>query len=139
MVIDALKLVGVFAALIEQSVPHIYLSVLSFAAAKSQIANHYRSIYPCRLGLESGQALNWPSIQTIIEGHSNIVSSVAFSPDGKHIALGSWDKTARVWDVKSGELVAGPFEGHSSSVTSVAFSADDKHIASGSWDKTVRV
>ena len=30
--------------------------------------------------------------------HSKKVSSVAFSPDGKTIVSGSWDKTIKVWD-----------------------------------------
>ena len=30
--------------------------------------------------------------------HSNSVSSVAFSPDGKTIVSGSTDKTIKVWD-----------------------------------------
>ena len=30
--------------------------------------------------------------------HSSMVTSVAFSPDGKTIVSGSWDKTIKVWD-----------------------------------------
>ena len=33
-----------------------------------------------------------------VTGHSEPVSSVAYSPDGKHIVSGSWDKTVKVWD-----------------------------------------
>ncbi|KAG0375039.1 hypothetical protein BGX24_009614 [Mortierella sp. AD032] len=34
-----------------------------------------------------------------LSGHSNTVSSVSYSPNGKHIALGSYDGTVRLWDV----------------------------------------
>jgi WD40 repeat protein len=67
------------------------------------------------------------------------VFSVCFSPDGKHIASGSGDKTVRIWDVETGEMVQEPLQGHGDSVGSVCFSPDGKHIASGSGDKTVRI
>ena len=38
-------------------------------------------------------------------GHSNEVDSVAFSPDGKTLASGSWDNTIKLWNVETGELV----------------------------------
>jgi WD40 repeat protein len=67
------------------------------------------------------------------------VISVAYSPDGKHIASGSFDNTVRVWDAQTGAPVGHPFTGHSNPVRSVAYSPDGKHIASGSEDNTVRV
>ena len=38
--------------------------------------------------------------------HDNYVSSVAFSPDGKYVVSGSWDKTARVWIYLPEDLIA---------------------------------
>src|SRR5262249_40496847 len=52
-------------------------------------------------------------------------------------ASGSLDKTVRLWDVKTKELVH-TFEGHQSWVYSVAFGPRNL-LASGSLDKTVRV
>ncbi|PPQ90302.1 hypothetical protein CVT25_013271 [Psilocybe cyanescens] len=78
-------------------------------------------------------------VQPPLEGHSNVVYSVAFSSDGKHIVSGSHDKTIRLWDAKTGELVQPPLEGHNSGVNSVAFSPDGKHIMSGAEDKTIRL
>jgi len=72
-------------------------------------------------------------------GHTDSVRSIAFSPDGQHVASGSGDRTIRIWNVATGKTVAGPFNGHSSWVRSVAFSPDGQQVASGSQDCTIRV
>ena len=41
-----------------------------------------------------------------LTGHSRLVTSVTYSPDGKHIASGSRDKTVKVWDAATGEEVS---------------------------------
>jgi WD40 repeat protein len=67
-----------------------------------------------------------------------VVSSVAFSADGKRILTGSEDGTARVWDAEKGhELRA--LKGHTHHVSSVAFSPDGKRILTGSRDTTAKV
>jgi WD40 repeat protein/ribosomal protein S27E len=66
------------------------------------------------------------------------VLSVAFSPDGKRIVTGGWDKTLKVWDATSGQETLS-LKGHTGGVLSVAFSPDGKRIVSGSWDKTLKV
>ena len=67
-----------------------------------------------------------------LKGHSDWVSSVAFSPDGKLVASGSQDDTVRLWDTAMGAH-AEPLKGHSDSgrVSSVAFSPNGKLVASG--------
>jgi WD40 repeat protein len=67
-----------------------------------------------------------------------LVTSVAFSPDGRLIASGSKDKTIKLWDVKTGEEIR-TLKGHSSWVNSVTFSPDGRLIASGSEDKTIKL
>ena len=73
-----------------------------------------------------------------MEGHSDWVYSVAFSPDGQYLASASRDNTVKLWHVKSGECTR-TMEGHSYWVSSVAFSPDGQYLASCSADKTVKI
>jgi len=70
-------------------------------------------------------------------GHADRITSLAFSPDNKFLLTGSADKTARLWDISSGQLLR-VFSGHSAAISSVAFSPDGKRIITTSLDKSVR-
>jgi len=75
-------------------------------------------------------------IYTIQEPDS--VRSVAFSPDNKLIATGSFDKTAKLRDAETGKLLV-DLRGHRGAVNSVAFSPDGKLLATGSLDSTIKL
>ncbi|MEH2198225.1 WD40 repeat domain-containing protein, partial [Nostoc sp.] len=73
-----------------------------------------------------------------LTGHSSSVNSVVFSPDGKTLASGSYDKTIKLWDVSTGKAIK-TLTGHSGLVYSVVFNPDGKTLASGSDDKTIKL
>jgi WD40 repeat protein len=72
------------------------------------------------------------------QGHTQVITSVAFSPNGSQIISGSGDSTVRVWDAISGKHKH-TLKGHTHWIYSVEFSSDGSRIISGSWDRTVRV
>ncbi|MEG4089742.1 WD40 repeat domain-containing protein, partial [Microcoleus sp. Pol12B4] len=78
----------------------------------------------------------WQCVYTL-PGHSSFVNSLAISPDGKIMASGSWDKTIKIWNLETAELI-GTLTGHSDRVNSVAISSDGKMLVSGSSDETIK-
>jgi WD40 repeat protein len=73
-----------------------------------------------------------------LTGHAKLVFSVAYSPDGKTLASGSYDQTIKLWDFASGKEKA-TLKGHDLSISPLAFSPDGKTLASGSEDYTIKL
>ena len=69
------------------------------------------------------------------------VSAVAISPDNRWLVTGSYDKTARLWDLSAKDPAANPvvLRGHEGWVTAVAISPDNRWLVTGSSDKTARL
>jgi WD40 repeat protein len=65
----------------------------------------------------------------IFTGHTNNVTGLALSPDGKYALSASFDKTVRLWDIETGEEIR-RFSSHGE-VKSMAFSSDGQRILTG--------
>jgi WD40 repeat protein len=73
-----------------------------------------------------------------VKGHSQAVTSVAFSPKQELLATASDDKSIKLWHLPTLEEIF-TLEGHSHAVKSVSFSPDGEILASGGWDKQVKL
>eukprot|EP00744_Colponema_vietnamica_P000288 GILI01000516.1.p1 GENE.GILI01000516.1~~GILI01000516.1.p1 ORF type:complete len:331 (+),score=122.56 GILI01000516.1:33-995(+) len=73
-----------------------------------------------------------------LEGHSGFVSDVAISNQGDFAVSASWDRSLRLWNLKTGESIS-KFLGHTHDVNSVAFSPDNRQIVSGGRDNKIKI
>jgi len=85
-------------------------SRLLIAAIKGQLAR-------------SGQSLH-------LGGHTDSLAMAVFSPDGRLLLTGGYDKMARLWEVKSGKEQR-ELKGHRGPVRSAAFSSDGRQLLTG--------
>lgn len=74
----------------------------------------------------------------VLKGHELAITAIAFRPDGKEVATGSYDKTVRIWDVETGKLkqtITGPEEW----VSGLVYRFKGERVAASSGDKTIRI
>ena len=77
-------------------------------------------------------SMNIYSVNTLT-GHSDYISALTISPDGKILASGDDDNTIKLWNLTTGKLLR-TLHGHSDTVSS-----DGQILASGSWDNTIKL
>jgi hypothetical protein len=83
--------------------------------------------------LPAGAIRQLDEVRLLNAGH---VLTVAFSPDGKSLAVGSWDGTVKLWDVATGKKIRQLPE-HRTPVTRVEYSSDGKVLLSNGQDGTL--
>lgn len=71
--------------------------------------------------------------------HSQAIDTVMYSPDGRYLATGTFDKFIRLWDAQSGELIRMFSHSDGRSICSLAFSPDGRQLASISMEGHVNV
>ncbi len=81
---------------------------------------------------------SYPDLERYLHGHSDRVASLAFSPDGRLLASGSWDGSIVLWEASTGRPLD-RLTGHADAVTDLAFSPDGRLLASASFDWQVRL
>ncbi len=77
-------------------------------------------------------------LRRTLTGHTDEVTAVAVTPDGRYAVSGSLDKTLKVWDLTTGQAVR-TLTGHASYVTAVTVTPDGRYSVSGSADNALKV
>src|SRR2546425_10632543 len=85
-----------------------------------------------RVWREAGQTLH-----LVWQAHTDMVWTLAFSPDERRLASGSLDNSVKLWDVASGVLLWSGW--HTKGSICLAFAPDGSMLASGGLDATVRL
>jgi hypothetical protein len=79
-----------------------------------------------------------PSPTVTIVGHADLIYDVAFSPDGKLLATGGYDRLIKLWDAASGAEMR-VLKDHSDAIYALAFSPDGRLLASAAADRAVKL
>jgi WD40 repeat protein len=79
-----------------------------------------------------------------LAGHADLVRALAFSPDGRRLAVAGGPSgrfgEIKIWDVeKAPPALVSTIQGHTDAILAVAFSPDGNTIASGSYDKMIKL
>lgn len=76
--------------------------------------------------------------QRSLTGHNHFITDLSLSQENCFVISSSWDKTLRLWDLRSGKT-SRIFVGHNKEVNSVSFSPDNRQILSCGADKEIKL
>jgi WD40 repeat protein len=111
----------------------IYSASLHPNGTKLAVSGYLNEHHIYVVDFESG-AMEW-----YLVGHTEVVMDVAYSPDGKWLASGSADNTARVFDVNHDYKQVHILEGHEGAIYVLAISPDSKKLVTVSYDGTAKL
>jgi WD40 repeat protein len=121
----------------------LYSSALAFAPDISTTKTNFKSCMPSWLLHPPKMGGSWRTDVLKLEGHTDVITAITFSPDGKLLGTCSHDGTARVWDTNDATcLLTDPHDRPNYYPIAVAFSSDNSkvtvaHVARIGFQKTI--
>src|SRR5438477_10005686 len=121
IVCDGIALLRNCGQAIRLSALHTYYSALPLTPKAWELFKSYIGKVPGLPNVVSSHPLWPPAAVRVLEGHTNTVKQVVFSPDGKKLASASFDGTLRFWEVETGQPIGDALKGHTTWVNHVEF------------------
>jgi WD40 repeat protein len=105
------------------------IETLAAFKARPEVAN---------LVTQAKQSLPGAGLIKAFSGHTSVINALTFSPDGRYVLSGSWDKTLKLWDSKKSRCLR-TYQGHAGYVKAACFNPDGNRILSLAEDDTLRL
>ncbi|KAF2721604.1 WD40 repeat-like protein [Polychaeton citri CBS 116435] len=138
LVYDARRFIMSYKHGIEMDPLQTYGLALTLSPGASAVKRNFEREHPQFIAVGALVESQWSACLQTLEGHSDTVLSITFSPNSRLLASASSDRTVRIWNVSSSVCLQ-TLEGHNGRVTSVVFSPDSRLLASASWDRTIKI